>query len=233
MTEKMLPDVSSVRIVTPPGRLQFPALLAPEPSRFDAEKIQFSAGLAMRKEDTTDHPAWKSLWATVIKYALNELGARAMRRVDDRMEPMFAHPGIIDGDAEGQSEYNRGLYIVRAKAHKDRAPVVLVGQGENRRRATEHDAELVYGGANALLTLGLYYYQGKSFGMGVSLQLLGAWLPGGGDPYTSEGWQMTESEAGALYDSAGALPAPEAAPQVEAKPAPAPADGEWDDDIPF
>ena len=224
MANTKLPDVGSVRLVTPPGRLSYPNLIVPAENRFN-QKMEYSTTLFFRKEGRKTEQ-FKKLWKTTLIYAVNELGAKAVGKKDDKPDPRFAHPGLIDGD-KTDKENQRGLILIRAKASQDRPPRVLGPDGSELKADEQH---LVYAGANAALLLGLYFWQFQS-GMGVSFNLRGVKLLGGGDSIT--GGESISAEAAAKeFDDAG-LPEPERGPLLDAPKDDADGGADFNDDIPF
>ena len=219
MTKSILPDVNTLRIVSPPGRLSFPNVITARENKFNG-KMEYSTMLFFPKEN---HPLWKEMWNQVLTYAVNELGAKAVGKdKDGKATPKFEHPGIIDGD-NSEREEQHGQYLLRAKAPEDRPPVLLT---RDKKELTVDDHSLVYPGANARILFGLYFYSGDGFRAGVSLNLYAVQLLGGGDSLTGGG-SMSAKQAVAMFDEC---------PELDDKSGEAKAldtGADFNDDIPF
>ena len=231
MTDAKLPDTNDIRLVTPPGVLSFPALLKPEENRFK-KKMEYSTTLLIDKTEVAEDPGskalWANIWQTLYAHAVHNLGTQAVNRDGDKVSPAFDHKGIVDGDDTDRAE-QAGRYVLRAKAPEEMPPPIL---GLDNKPLTAEDSHLIFPGQRASMLIGIYFYSGEGYASGVSLNLYGVKILGGGEPLLSGGSAMTSDDVANAFDTENLLPAPEKAEPAKLA-APDPSGEEFNDDIPF
>ncbi len=160
--EKDVKDVKNTQtIITPKGRLSYPHLLERNSGgSYPSDKYETTFLIEKTKDISEIQDACMS--------ALNAKFPGKFKSLST-----LKHPPLRDGDDE---EKYPGYWYLKAKT--DYRPTIV---GPNP-KLTIDDPELIYGGQNARLSLGIFTYD-KAGSKGVSLNLKNVQILGGGESF--------------------------------------------------
>jgi hypothetical protein len=153
-----------VRVVTPVGRLLYPAIAAPNPAdaKYDAGK--YTCGLLV--ESGKFEEEIKQIAAAILKVGKDVFGADKVKTLKDINQPLRK-------GTEDDPEYMRGHYLLKGKSTY--VPSVIDAA---KRDMSPDEVAKIKGGDWGRLVLTVYGYSNKSSGVSFGLDVIQFARPG-------------------------------------------------------